>query len=67
VVGNHLFPHSELSDYTPLYRWRFELTMQYTGSNYQALDIIKDSRTDIRTLRGLLLNAVCHARWQIMK
>jgi hypothetical protein len=37
VVGNHLLPHSELSDYTPLYRWRFELTMQYTGSIYQAL------------------------------
>jgi hypothetical protein len=30
--GNHFFLHSELSDYTPLYRWRFELTMQYTGS-----------------------------------
>jgi hypothetical protein len=35
--GRHLRPPSELSDYTPLYRWRFELTMQYTGSIYQAL------------------------------
>jgi hypothetical protein len=25
VVGNRLFPQSELSEYTPLYRWGFEL------------------------------------------
>jgi hypothetical protein len=37
MVGDHLFPYSELSDYTPLCRWRFELTMQYIGSIYQAL------------------------------
>jgi hypothetical protein len=37
VVGDHLFPHSELSDYAPLYRWRFELTSQYTGSINHAL------------------------------
>jgi hypothetical protein len=37
VVGDHLITHSEQSDYTPLHRWRFELTKQYTGSIYQAL------------------------------
>jgi hypothetical protein len=28
-------------------------------------DIVNDIRTDIRTLRGLLLKLVCHARRQI--
>jgi hypothetical protein len=37
VVGDRLFPHSELSDYPLLYWWRFELTGQCTGSIYQAL------------------------------
>jgi hypothetical protein len=37
VVGYQLFPQSELSHNTPLYRWRFELRRQYTGSIYQAL------------------------------
>jgi hypothetical protein len=31
LLGTHV------SDYTPLYRWRFDLAMKYTGSIYQAL------------------------------
>jgi hypothetical protein len=35
--GQPFFPHCELSDNTPLHRWRFELTRQHTASTYQAL------------------------------
>jgi hypothetical protein len=49
MVGDYLFPHNELSNCTNLYRWRFELARQYTGSIYMCSDIIKYIRTDIRT------------------
>jgi hypothetical protein len=61
VVGERSFPHSELSDYTPIYRWRFEFTGQYTGISNKRSDIIKYIQTEIRTLRGLL-ESLCHVK-----
>jgi hypothetical protein len=51
VVGDHLFPHSELSDYTPLYTGGASSSQcSILVASIKRSDIINDSRTDIRTV-----------------
>jgi hypothetical protein len=44
-----IYSLNALSDYTPLYQWRFELTSSTLVASIKRSDILKYIRTDIRT------------------